>query len=322
MSSTTSFKDTLDRYLNGSASAEERLLVERWFEAIGEKEGNFKTLSNPEKEALFLSLQESSRFRNAGRKRLFLLQPSWKAAAVWSGLLLGGWAIFQMARSGKKSGSQQMAFTQVHTGRAEVRKVRLPDSSEIWLNANTVIRYAADFSQHRQVSLEGEALFEVTHQPGHPFVVETSDGLRTEVLGTRFDIKSYDRLPASEVAVINGRIRLSHTDSVVGELTRGQAVSYCRKDGKIQQSVLLHPESLSGWITGDWEFDNKGIDDLALLLSNQFGISVISRRAELDSVKVSVNFNSRQTAHEIIDLYCAFTESYSRWKDSSTVEIY
>lgn len=322
MSATSSFKDLLEKYLKGEASPDERLLVERWWEAIGEGEDNIRALSDPEKEALFTSLRRSSRFRKAQRRRLFLLQPSWKAAAVWSGLLLGGWAVFQMTRSGKGGTSQKTEFVQLATGRAEIRKVRLPDSSELWLNANTVLRYAADFSEHRQISLDGEALFEVTHRPGHPFVIETPDGLRTEVLGTRFDIKSYGRFPVSEVTVINGRIRVSHTDSLLGELTRGQAVAYSRKDGMIRRSVITQPESLSGWITGDWEFDNKGFDDLALLLNNQFAINLVCRRPDLLNAKITVNFNSRQTAREIIDIFCAFTESQSKWKDSSTVEVY
>jgi transmembrane sensor len=332
MPSTPSMKDLLEKYLEGEATPEERMLVEQWFELIGKKQGAgekpIAALSDLEKEELFTSLHRSHRFRNARRRKIFLLQPSWKAAAVWSGLLLGGWGIFQAEKSGKGGKSQQTAFVEVATGRAEVRKIRLPDSSEVWLNANTVVRYAADFRENRQVRLDGEALFEVAHHQDHPFTVETPDGLRTEVLGTRFDIKSYDRLPVSEVSVINGRIRVSYTDrashsgAIAGVLTEGQAVTYFRKDGNTRRSDVAHPESLSGWITGDWEFDNKGVGELSLLLNNQFGVNLVCRRPDLEETKITVNFNSRQTAREMIDIFCAFTESQSRWKDSSTVEIY
>jgi transmembrane sensor len=322
MSPGSSFKDILEKYLKGEASSAERRLVEEWFELIGEKEERFSALSDPDKEQLFGSLRQSPRFRNTRRRRLFLLHPSWKAAAVWSGLLLGGWAIVQLQRSGKGNPVQDRQVTQVNTGRGEIRKLRLPDSSEVWLNANTIIRYAADFSQHRQLSLSGEALFDVTHHPGHPFIIETPDGLKTEVLGTRFDIKSYDQLPISEVTVIDGRIRVSHADSLAGELVHGQTVAWSRGDGKFRQSVVDHPESLSEWITGNWEFNNKGLDDLALLLNNQFGIRLVCRQADLQKARVSVNFNSKQTATEIIGIFCAFTDSHFRWKDSSTIEIY
>jgi len=321
MSSTSSFKRILEKYLRGEASPEEQLLIEKWFEAIGDEEdGLLITLSGSEKEKLFNSLRQSPRFRKT--RRLFLLQPSWKAAAVWIGLLLGGYAVIQTVRRSKKTATQELAFTRVHTGRAEVRKILLPDSSELWLNANTTLQYAADFPSHRKVHLDGEALFEVTHRPDHPFIVETSDGLRTEVLGTRFDIKSYAQSLSSEVTVINGRIKVTHKDTLLGVLTRGQAVAYSRGDGDLRQSVVAQPETLSAWITGIWDFDNKGFADLSLLLNNQFGIRLVCRRPDLEKIKVSVNFNSRQPASEIIGIFCAFTETRSRWKDSSTVEIY
>lgn len=67
----------------------------------------------------------------------------------------------------------------------------MPDSSEIWLNAGTAIKYPEKFSKaQRLVYLDGEAYFSVRKDVAKPFIVETSQ-LSVKVLGTRFNVKAY-----------------------------------------------------------------------------------------------------------------------------------
>ena len=322
MSSDPSISEILDKYLRGTATDEEQRIVEKWYEDIREDGEEVRMAPLAEKERLFRVLQRSARFRKTRRRRPFLLQPSWKAAAVWIGLLVGGFSILRLAKVKSGGNENRPVYVRVSTGQAEVRKVRLPDSSDVWLNANTVLQYAADFTNHRRVVLQGEALFDVTHQPDRPFSIETKDGLTTEVLGTRFDIESYEKMPISEITVIDGRIMVSRSGSSLGVLVRGQSMAYHREDGGIVRSTVSRPESMSGWINGEWDFYDKNIDDLALLMNNQFGIKLVYRRSDLAKVKISVNFNARQRAEEILGIFCAFTDTQFRWGDSHTVEIY
>ena len=83
--------------------------------------------------------------------------------------------------------------------------VLLPDSSEVWLNAGSTLRYASDFNEaNRNVSLEGEGYFQVKHkQDGQEFTVHTN-GYDVVVKGTRFTVTAYADDPMVTTALLQG----------------------------------------------------------------------------------------------------------------------
>lgn len=87
-------------------------------------------------------------------------------------------------------------------------KLVLPDGSQVWLNAESRITYHHDFnSDKREVNLEGEAFFDVTHNEQRPFIVHTS-GIDIKVLGTAFNVKSYASDETIETTLLRGSIEV------------------------------------------------------------------------------------------------------------------
>ena len=85
----------------------------------------------------------------------------------------------------------------------------LPDSTHVWLNAGSRISYEKSFGQQvREVSLTGEALFDVAHNPAKPFIIHT-DRVDIRVLGTRFNVRSYPTDKTTEATLIRGSIEIS-----------------------------------------------------------------------------------------------------------------
>jgi transmembrane sensor len=355
MSSEPEFKVLLEKYINGEATPTECELVERWFHLIGEDDQPAQFLSAAEKERLFQVMEQSQRFRYAAsvstrpasgapvsgtsmspvpvpaaplsglphRGLHVLLRPSWRAAAIWGGLVLLGWAGYKVSRSPHNNGtSGETAMEEIRTGQGQVKKILLPDSSEIWLNANTRLEYAADFEHDRRIRLTGEALFHVTKDERHPFTIETGDGLNTRVLGTQFDIESYAQLSVTTVAVLSGKVQVNRMDSVLGVLTRQQSISYDRNTHQFEKKAIDNIDQFAGWVSGKWAFDNKSVADLELLLRNQFGINLVNRRPDLEKSRISINFNAKQTPEEIVSLFCTFLDCHYRWKGAATIELY
>ncbi len=113
--------------------------------------------------------------------------------------------------------SSQTNFIVYTTAPGERRKIRLPDSSLVELNVASRLQLTKDFnSSNRDVYLEGEALFDVTHNKKLPFIVQTPS-YEVRVLGTLFNVKAYPGEAVSETALIRGKVKLFKPDG--GHLT-------------------------------------------------------------------------------------------------------
>ncbi|UOQ71569.1 FecR family protein [Hymenobacter cellulosilyticus] len=140
------------------------------------------------------------------------VQPLWpvlKLAAVLVPLLLAAAAFWL-----RKPGPQLLRYA---TGVGEQREIVLPDRSRVWLRPRSELTCAATFGKVRTVQLRGEAFFDVTKDPKHPFVVRTST-VAVKVLGTSFLVKAYPQLPAATVLVRTGRVQVAHQNRLLAVL--------------------------------------------------------------------------------------------------------
>lgn len=170
-------------------------------------------------EQRFLKVLEKSDADTAiqqGKGRLFSLR-SRRMALVAAGLIpLLGIMVF-LLRPGPKIAPASIAG-QGSVGevlsRAGVRtRLVLPDSTRVWLNASSKLRYARlTEGATREVELEGEAFFDVAKDPRRPFIVH-ADSLEIKVLGTAFTIKSYPQDPTIEATLLQGAIEITRKDN-------------------------------------------------------------------------------------------------------------
>nr|WP_247680012.1 FecR domain-containing protein [Chitinophaga polysaccharea] len=94
----------------------------------------------------------------------------------------------------------------------QIKQEVLPDGSEVTLNKQSTITYAANFKKERNIHLTGEAFFNVAQDPGKPFILKVND-VTVKVLGTSFNVKSTNG--KTEVIVETGAVEVSkHHNSV------------------------------------------------------------------------------------------------------------
>ena len=88
-------------------------------------------------------------------------------------------------------------------------KIELPDGTQVWLNADSKLEYKGDFSgKYREVSLSGEAYFDVVKDTSRPFIIHTST-IQVKVLGTAFNIRSYPTDKTTEASLIRGSVEVT-----------------------------------------------------------------------------------------------------------------
>lgn len=136
-------------------------------------------------------------------RRLVLVRGAAAAIAV-TAAVVGGRALLS---PGASHVEQPAAMRTVTTLRAQRAVFRLPDNSRVVLGVASTLRYPVDFQVSREVFLEGEAYFEVTHDERRPFVVRAGE-LIAEDLGTEFVVRAYPGEPDAHVVVREGKVEL------------------------------------------------------------------------------------------------------------------
>jgi len=111
------------------------------------------------------------------------------------------------------------------TPRGGTYQVVLPDGTEVWLNADSKIMFPSQFTgAKRQISLEGEAYFQVAKDKAHPFIVQ-SKGQEVTVLGTHFNINAYPDEGNTKTTLIEGSVRVSYVPRLRLTSSRGTTLS-------------------------------------------------------------------------------------------------
>ena len=136
-------------------------------------------------------------------------------AASIAALIVLGWGIYRLRPEHKTSPPDiRPAGNEEVQARAGARtRLLLPDGTRVWLNSNSKLKYTSDFNiNNREVSLEGEAWFDVTKDMVHPFIVHASS-LDIKVLGTSFTVRSYPQDETVETTLLRGVIEVSRKGS-------------------------------------------------------------------------------------------------------------
>ncbi|HAA22169.1 MAG TPA: hypothetical protein DCR93_38360 [Cytophagales bacterium] len=166
----------------------------------------------------------------------------------------------------------QMATVTAPVGASE--SVALPDASEVTLNADSKIEYAATgWEEERTVKLEGEAFFSVAK--GETFTVETELGI-VQVLGTQFNV--YARDGGFRVACQEGSVKVSVPGGPEITITAGQTVEL---DGDmLSLETELNTEEIIAWKEGEFHFKNTPYREVFAEIERQYGVTILADVSE------------------------------------------
>ncbi|MCE6989775.1 FecR family protein [Dyadobacter sp. CY323] len=158
----------------------------------------------------------------------------------------------------------------------EIKMLTLPDSSKVFLNANSTLTFAQhwDESADRKVELTGEAFFEVTKKPGKgnaKFAVY-SDGVQVEVLGTKFNV--YNRRSKINVVLQEGSVQLS----VPGQnhkvhMRPGDLIEYAASNSRLNRTHI-DPSRYSSWINHELIFDETPLIEVARSIEDLLNLKI------------------------------------------------
>lgn len=150
----------------------------------------------------------------------------------------------------------------------------LADGSRVWLNAQTTLRYPVRFQgNERRVYLEGEAYFEVARNTACPFIVETMERIEVEVLGTAFNMRTYQDEGFVETVLEKGSVKMLRGKECVF-LVPGTKAVY-QKGQEMITMEKVDTEFYTAWRKGRYIFLNEPIENILQRLSRWYGMNVV-----------------------------------------------
>ncbi|MBL4678193.1 MAG: FecR family protein [Mucilaginibacter sp.] len=314
------FKDLIDRYIAGNVSDNEKRLVDDWYASYTKQSGE-NTPANDEqlKADMHTGIKEKLNKPGAKVRRIRVMR---YAAAVALVLVSASLLLRKKNSTQAVSVENTESFTSIRTKQGEVKKIDLPDGSQIWLNAKSVLRICDNFQnkQQRYVFLdEGEAFFEVTKNPQRPFFVKTPH-ITTKVLGTSFNVRSYQALGNSSVTVRTGRVQVNNLQKQLAILTPNMQVNYNPANEKA--NVIKTDGSIANtWTKGKVMLNKATFKELAFALNNIYGVKLSSRNRATTSYLYNININTSHTLDETLRIICSVHQNHYR-RNADEVVIY
>jgi ferric-dicitrate binding protein FerR (iron transport regulator) len=291
-------KHTLFNFFSGNATPLQKRAVEQWLAGEGNRELFFEWLrewetQNPQlvvdPEAAFEKFRTSRMGKNtmqptgAGPQKPGRRFNPWAIAASVILVLLGtGWLV-----------KDRFLFSTYRTAFGQIRQITLEEGSRVVLNANSTLRVPRfGFGKaSREVYLEGEADFSVTHTLSHQqFVVHTPDQMAVEVLGTQFVV--YARSRGSRVALQRGKVQIRMPSNQLLSVLPGEVVTLDKK-GRVKKQAHPHVGVYSAWMDNRFVFDRTTLAEVALLIGEHFGVQVRIPDPTLAGRSISGTFRAR-----------------------------
>jgi ferric-dicitrate binding protein FerR (iron transport regulator) len=227
----------------------------------------------------------------------------WAAAAL---LIIG--ATFSFVYLNYLNQPQIIAETQ-----SSIKTVTLSDGSSVTLRPHTTLFEVAKSAKSQQYRLKGEAIFDVTSDPGRTFQVTTTLG-KVTVLGTRFSVSSWGR--QMQVYLDEGSIEVIPTEAQNPvQLSPGQSASISsRQQVTIKQNV--NPKEYFDWLDGELVFENKPLKDIIAEIEQQFNITItLPEKIAEDSISGQLQLDDLEMALQ--DLALVLNGEFSKTGEQS-----
>ncbi|MFC3199629.1 FecR family protein [Parapedobacter deserti] len=318
-------QDLLKKYDAGTASEAERYIVDEWYETFDQPPVVPGLQDEHSKRAIRARIWQHHPQRRIHTP--WYLHPLLKVAAsmivvVSVGLLCYQSQIGQSLLSWKNDTQQHGAPRQITTGVRNLKRILLPDSSAVYLNANSVLEISPAYNKdNRAIQLTGEAFFEVKSDTSRPFIVNTQR-LSIRVLGTSFNIQSYEDLEQIKVAVRTGSVAVRHdTTASLAKLTANEELTYHKNEGKFQigQASLTH---VMAWREGRLIYHQSSFKDVVRGFQNLYGIKLNTQDPEVASHLYTLTLKPTMNKTEAISLMCTILNKKYKEEEDGTIAIY
>ncbi|MCF7568530.1 DUF4974 domain-containing protein [Sabulilitoribacter arenilitoris] len=278
-------KKQLLRYLNGNMDSVEKRKTIEWIRKSPENHKVFNILKAEYIASTFKDVPNNNsdfffeRFKNIIKKRK-LDKYLYAAASVFV-LFLFLWNANNKPNNIVIQNNPQVVSKNIIpeeinliTYRGDKKEIYLPDGSKIVLNAESELIYPKEFNDSiREVTLIGEAFFDIKRNVNKPFIVNTNS-IKIKVLGTSFNVKSYDKDKKVETTLVTGKVELIKDKETPIVLAPSQKAVFYKKENKLEIEEVKSLEVVVAWKEGKLIFKKTSLQEVVIDLERKYNVKI------------------------------------------------
>lgn len=296
--------DLFTKYLAGELSEDEKRTLFKMLDENPDLKKQAVDIQNTS--ALFSLAQDEEmvsekqyksflRVRNKRTVLRTLRKISGYAAIVLLAVL--GTFVYMTFTDGKKENI--VRYQEFSTPAGQRAKVLLADGTEVWLNANSTLRYPEQFApEERTVELSGEAFFEVERNPEAPFVVKTSK-MHVKVTGTTFNVYAYDKDTCFIASLMEGAISVASPGSPTHFHHLNPLQQIMMSDHSFRIDTFDNTDFLL-WKEGVFAFDDMRLEEIIQKLEVYYDVSIITNNKKLKDIRYTGKLRQRDGVESVL----------------------
>lgn len=198
--------------------------------------------------------------------------------------------------------SEEILYNTVVTPRGKTQQLSLADGTQIWVNADSQVSFSvAQCTNLRSVDLNGEAYFDVTHNPNQPFHVKVGD-YTVEVLGTSFNVYAYASDNFSATTLVKGKVKVDFENDVDNVLLKPNEQIWMNRDqNEIKLKRLAHLD-VDSWRHGRFVFRNVALSTILSSISRWYDVNVQFEEQMLKKSLFTMNIEKYENVENVLTL--------------------
>jgi transmembrane sensor len=179
------------------------------------------------------------------------------------------------------------------------RYIRLQDGSTVLLNEGSQLDYPAGFANDkREVTLIGEAYFDIKSDPQRPFIVHTGN-VKTTVLGTAFNIKAYPEQKQITVTVTRGKVKVGDNKKTFGIIVPNESIAV-NTEINTYKLERVNAEDVVEWKKQYLVLDDISLEEAAVLIGNKYHVNISFAKEELKNCRIKATFLNNENMEQVL----------------------
>ena len=240
--------------------------------------------------------------------------------------------------------AEPMAKNEISTKNGSKTSLVLPDGSKVWLNSGSKLTYDKSYGNVlREVTLSGEAYFDVVKKPDMPFIIHTSK-MDVKVLGTAFDVKCYPGEKTTETSLIRGSVEITLKDrqekivlkpneklvinDVTAQAEKNQTNAGNNKSKSVaaEEPVMIVLKNVTresatnavietSWVENRLVFSSESFEEVALKMQHWYGVDIQFSNEKLKTKKFTGIFENETVGQALAAMKLTTSFNYTINRD-------